>query len=171
MRLKPVVFLAVVTALVAYIFLSGAGSTALVRAGSEAPTFIVKNLEGEEVSLDDLKGRVVFLNFWRTDCPPCAAEMPDMELLAQRFNGRKFAMMPVSLDLDAEAVSRFYSARRLTMPAFFDPHQRIADKYHITGTPETFVIDSEGKVARYYIGPQHWTSPQMLAMLEEMVPN
>jgi cytochrome c biogenesis protein CcmG, thiol:disulfide interchange protein DsbE len=97
--------------------------------------------------------------------------MPDMELLAQRFEGRKFSMMPVSLDLNADAVSRFYYAQNLTMPAFLDPHRNVADKYNITGTPETFVIDGNGKVAKYYLGPHPWTSPQMLAMFEEMIPN
>jgi peroxiredoxin len=171
MRLKPFVFLTCVAGLVACVLLFGAGSTALVRAGSRAPEFTVTNLEGEEVSLDNLRGRVVFLNFWRTDCPPCAAEMPDLELVAKQFRGRNFEMMVVSLDLEADDVSRFYRARNLTMPAFFDPHQKVAAKYNITGTPETFVIDSEGNVAKYYIGQQRWTSPKMLAMLDEMIPN
>jgi peroxiredoxin len=171
MRLKPFAFLTCVVGLVAFILLSGVGSPALVRAGSYAPEFTVKNLDGEEVSLGELKGRVVFLNFWRTDCPPCAAEMPDLELVAKRFHGRKFQMMPVSLDFDADEVSRFYRARNLTMPAFFDPHQRVSGKFHVTRTPETFVIDSEGNVAKYYIGQQRWTSPKMLAMPDEMIPD
>jgi len=171
MRFKPLLFLACVTGLVAYILLSGAGTTPLIREGSRAPLFTVKNLEGEEVSLADLKGRAVFLNFWRTDCPPCAAEMPDLDLVARKFSGQKFEMMVVSLDFDAEDVSRFYRARDLTMPAFFDPHQKVAGKYNITGTPETFVIDPEGRIAKYYIGRQGWTSPKMLTMLEEMIPN
>lgn len=171
MRLKPFLFLTCVAGLVAYILLSGVGSTALVREGHRAPAFVVKNLNGEEESLTDLKGRVVFLNFWRTDCAPCAAEMPDLEFIARKFSGRKFEMMAVSLDFDAEDVSRFYRARDLTMTAFFDPHQKVASKYNVTGTPETFVIDSEGNIVKYYIGQQRWTSPKMLAMLEEMIPN
>jgi peroxiredoxin len=76
MHLKPILFFTGVAAVVAYIFLADVGSTALVRAGSLAPTFTVKNLEGENVSLDDLKGRVVFLNFWSTDCPPVLRKCP-----------------------------------------------------------------------------------------------
>jgi peroxiredoxin len=170
MHPKPLLFFIGVGVFVAWIFFSGTGSSAPVRAGSRAPTFTVKNLEGEEVSLNDLKGRVVFLSFWRTDCSPCAAEMPNLEFLAKTFSGRKFAMMPVSLDLDSGNVSRFYSERYLTMPAFLDPHQSVADRYNITGTPETFVIDSEGNVAKYYLGPQSWTSPRMVAMLDGMIP-
>lgn len=171
MRIKSLVFFACVAGLAAYILLSGVGSTSLVREGSRAPAFTVRTVDGREVSLEDLKGHVVFLNFWRTDCPPCAAEMPDFELIAKTFSGRKFEMMPVSLDFEKDDVSSFYRTRNLTMPAFFDPHQKVAGKYNITGTPETFVIDSEGNVAKYYLGRQRWTSPQMLAMLDGMIPN
>src|SRR5215207_3538967 len=108
MRIKPIVFTSSVLALVAYILIAGVGSTSLVRAGSDAPTFKVRKLDGAEVSLSNLKGRVVFLNFWRTDCAPCEAEMPDLELVAQKFAGRNFEMMPVSLDFDSNNVAEFY---------------------------------------------------------------
>jgi peroxiredoxin len=170
MPIKGIVFLAGVAALVAYILVSGVGSSAWVSEGSRAPVFTVRNLEGEEISLSDLRGRVVFLNFWRTDCPPCAAEMPDLELVAKKFAGRKFAMMAVSMDLDTNEVARFYRQRHLTMPAYIDPHQKISGKYNVKLTPESFVIDSTGKVAKYYIGAMPWTSPQMLAMLDGMIP-
>src|SRR5690349_3400196 len=134
MRIKPVFFLVGVAGLVAYILSSGIGNTGPVRAGHSAPGFVARNLNGEEVSLADLKGRVVFLNFWRTDCAPCVAEMPDLELIARTFSGRRFEMMVVSLDLEAENVRRFYRQHDLTMPAFFDPHRKIANKYSITGT-------------------------------------
>jgi cytochrome c biogenesis protein CcmG, thiol:disulfide interchange protein DsbE len=171
MRPTPVLFLLSVGTVVVYILMSGFGSNSWVRKGSPAPSFTVKTLEGEEVSLEDLKGRVVFLNFWRTDCGPCVAEMQDLELLAEKFRGRKFQMMPVSLDIEAEDVTRFYYARDLNMPAFFDPHQKVADKYNISGTPETFVIDREGNVAKIFIGQRNWTSPEMVEMLEEMIAN
>ena len=168
--MKPVVFLTVVAALVTYIFVSGAGTLAGVGEGRLAPTFTVKNLAGEAIALADMKGRVVLLNFWRTDCAPCAAEMPDMELVATHFKGRKFEMMPVSLDSDADAVARFYREQNLTMPAYHDPYKRVAGKYNVRATPETFLIDSNGKIAKYYIGPKQWASPQMLAVLNAMIP-
>jgi peroxiredoxin len=170
MRIKPFVFLAVVAALVAYILASGAGRGTWIYEGGRAPAFKVRNLQGKEVSLEDLTGRVVFLNFWSTDCPPCAAEMPDLERVAKTFEGRKFEMMAVSLDINKEDVARFYRERNLTMPAYLDPHKKAAGKYNVRLTPESFVIDSNGTVAKYYVGRHAWTSPPMLAMLDEMIP-
>ena len=90
MNIRPLVFLACTTLAVAYIFLSAAGTQPLVRQGSTAPEFTLTDLDGRRVSLSDFHGSVVLLNFWRTDCVPCAAEMPDMEILQQKFKGRKF---------------------------------------------------------------------------------
>jgi peroxiredoxin len=167
---KPLVFLACVTLLTAYVLRSGGGTNPLIRKGSRAPDFTFTTEAGQQVSLADFRGSVVFLNFWRTDCAPCVAEMPDMETVARVFKGRRFHMMPVSLDIDSSEVSRFYRENNLTMPVYLDPGRNVASLYDILGTPETFVIDSEGIVAQYYIGPQRWASPQMLARLDKLIP-
>jgi peroxiredoxin len=163
-------FLACVTLLTAYVLRSRVGSNSLIRKGSKAPDFTLTTEEGQRVSLGDFRGSVVFLNFWRTDCAPCAAEMPDMETVARIFKGRKFHMMPVSLDIDTSEISRFYHENHLTMPAYLDPEQNVASLYHIRGTPETFIIDGDGIVAQYYVGAQNWASPQMLAQLDKLIP-
>lgn len=168
MRIKPLVFLAFVALMVAFIFHSGIGTNQLVRAGSIAPDFTVKSLDGREVSLSDFRGSVVFLNFWRTDCLPCAAEMPEMETVQKIFKGRKFQMMPVSLDFDTEDVPRFYEKHKLTMPAYLDPGQNVSSRFNVVRTPETFLI--EGNIAHYYVGERRWASPKMLAQLEKMIP-
>jgi len=169
-NIKPLVFLACTTLAVAYIFLSAAGSHPLVRQGSTAPEFTLTDLDGREASLSDFRGNVVFLNFWRTDCLPCAAEMPDMEILQKKFKGRKFQMMPVSLDVDAGDVASFYEEHNLTMPAYLDPGANVASRYATTGVPETFLIDTDGTITRYYFGKQPWASSTMLAQLDQMIP-
>jgi len=167
---KPLVFLACVTLLTAYAVRSGEGGNPLIREGSEAPEFSLETADGQRVSLKGFRGSVVFLNFWRTDCVPCAAEMPEMETVARVFKGRNFHMMPVSLDIKSSEVSRFYREHSLTMPAYLDPDMNVASLYDVHGTPETFIIDGEGTVAQYYIGPQKWASPQMLARLDKLIP-
>lgn len=171
MSLKPLVFITCVTLAVAYIFYSGAGTHPLVRKGSKAPDFTLRTLDGRSVSLSDFRGSVVFLNFWRTDCAPCAAEMPDMEVVQRAFKGRKFQMMPVSLDVDAEDVVAFYRDRVLTMPAYLDPGQTVSDRYDVAATPETFLIGPDGMIVKYYVGQQAWASPNMLAQLSAMIPD
>lgn len=170
MNIRPLFFLACVTLLAAYALRSGVGGNPLIRKYGKAPDFTLETAEGQRVSLKDFRGSVVFLNFWRTDCVPCAVEMPDMETVARVFKGRKFHMMPVSLDMESSDVSRFYREHSLTMPAYLDPGMNVASLYDIRGTPETFIIDSEGTVAQYYIGPQKWASPQMLARLDKLIP-
>jgi peroxiredoxin len=96
--------------------------------------------------------------------------MPDMETVARIFKGRKFHMMPVSLDIDTSEISRFYHENHLTMPAYLDPERNVASLYHIRGTPETFIIDGDGIVAQCYVGAQKWASPQMLAQLDKLIP-
>jgi peroxiredoxin len=167
---KPLVFLACVILLTAWVLRSGGGRDSLIRKGSKAPDFTLTTEEGQRVSLGDFRGSVVFLNFWRTDCAPCAAEMPDMETVARLFKGRKFHMMPVSLDMDTSEVSRFYREHNLTIPAYLDPGQNVASRYNILATPETLIIDSEVTVAQYYIGAQKWASPEMLAQLDQVIP-
>ena len=170
MNIKPLIFLALVVLPTVYVFKSRVGSNPPIRGGGTAPEFTLPNLEGEKVSLSDLRGSLVFLNFWRTDCAPCVAEMPDMEIVQGTFKGRKFQMMPVSLDMESGDVARFYKEHSLTMPAYLDPGQKISARYDILGTPETFLIDPDGIVAKYYIGPQPWASQEMLAQLDRMIP-
>jgi peroxiredoxin len=170
MNVRPLIFLACVTLLTAYVLRSGVGNDSLVRKGSKAPDFTVKDADGRPVALQDFRGSVVFLNFWRTDCPPCAAEMADMERVARAFSGRKFQMMPVSLDIDAEQVEQFYRDLSLTMPAYIDPGRNVATRYAVRGTPETFIINRDGIVAEYYVGPRNWASPDMLARLDNLIP-
>jgi peroxiredoxin len=169
-NIRPLVFLACVTLLTAYVLRSNGGSNSLIREGSKAPDFTFTTEAGQQVSLRDFRGSVVFLNFWRTDCAPCAAEMPDMETVARVFKGRRFQMMPVSLDINTGEVSRFYREHNLTMPAYLDPGLNVASLYNVVGTPETFIIDSDGIVEQYYVGPRQWASPQMLARLDKLIP-
>ena len=68
-------------------------------------------------------------------------------------------------------MSRFYEKHNLTMPAYLDPGQNVSTRSSMSSaTPETFLIDGEGNVARYYVGERRWASPKMLAQLEKMIP-
>ena len=79
-------------------------------------------------------------------------------------------MMRVSLDTESGDVASFYKEHSPTMPAYLDPGQNVSARYDILGTPETFLIDPDGIVAKYYIGPQPWASQEMLAQLDRMIP-
>src|SRR5206468_617317 len=76
------------------------------RIGSAAPDFTVKDAE-RTVSLHDLKGKVVVLNFWATWCPPCVEEMPSLVKMQQQLKDRGVEVLAVSIDADADAYHKF----------------------------------------------------------------
>jgi peroxiredoxin len=128
--------------------------------GTQAPEFSLSDLSGRAVRLANLRGRVVFLNVWATWCEPCRQEMPAMQSLYNRLRGPDFEMLAVSADQDGrEAVAQFASELGLTFPVLPDPDLEIARRYRVTGYPETFVIDRNGRIVAHAIGPRDWDGP------------
>ncbi len=146
------------------------GEVVPVVAGTEAPDFTVRDLKGQEVSLSDFRGRLVFLNFWATWCPPCREEMPSMERLYQSMKDKPFTLLAVSVDANAEMVERFRQARGFTFPILIDEDQKAATLYQTTGVPETFIISPEGNILYKIIGPEDWATEKSLAGLAQLLP-
>ncbi len=131
--------------------------------GTQAPEFSLSDLSGRAVRLANLRGRVVFLNVWATWCEPCRQEMPAMQNLYDRLRGPDFEMLAVSSDQDGrEGVERFAKELGLTFPVLPDPDLEIARRYRVTGYPETFVIDRNGRIVAHAIGPREWDGPASL---------
>lgn len=168
MRLKPILFFAVVGIIAGYLILKKADPNT-IEVGKPAPEFVVKDQGGNKVKLSDLRGNLVFLNFWWTDCEPCKQEMPDMEVMNHAFKDRKFKMVTVSIDTDWKYVNSFYDQYRLTMPVYLDPGRDVYSAYHLTGTPETFLIDGNGILLKHTIGPDRWASPAVMASVEKLI--
>ncbi|MEZ4736097.1 MAG: TlpA disulfide reductase family protein [Caldilineaceae bacterium] len=128
-------------------------NTSEQRAAGEAPPFVFTTFEGETISLDDLRGKGVVLNFWASWCDPCRAEAELLEAtwLREKENGIVF----IGLDyLDQEPAAKAYLAEyNVTYPNGPDLQSDAARRYGIKGVPETFFIDPEGKIAHMVIGP------------------
>jgi peroxiredoxin len=138
--------------------------------GTTAPEFSLSDLAGGTVRLANLKGRIVFLNVWATWCEPCREEMPAMQTLYGRLRGPDFEMLAVSADQGAgEAVGRFVRDLGLTFPVLLDPELQVVGRYGVTGYPETFVIDRNGRVVAHEIGPRAWDAPATLAAFQRLI--
>ena len=136
--------------------------------GSPAPAFSLKDLEGREVNLADLQGKVVLLNFWATWCPPCREEIPSMMRLNQAMAGRPFQMLAVSQDEGGrEAVAAFFRKSGTTLPTLLDPGQAVGKRYGLTGVPETFIIDKKGVILKKVVGAMDWSAPNVVSFLAE----
>jgi peroxiredoxin len=161
---------AVLVALVV-LLIAGAGcrrDSALV--GKAAPDFSLTDLSGNAVRLANLKGRVVFLNVWATWCEPCREEMPAMQSLYNRLHGADFEILAVNADQgDRATVERFVREFGVTFPVLPDPELQIADRYRVTGYPETFIIDRNGRVVDHQLGPRDWNSIESHAAFRRLI--
>lgn len=129
----------------------------------KAPDFTLPDLNGNEVSLSDFRGKVVFLNFWATWCPPCRKEMPSMEVLYQRLKDKDFELLAVSLDRQgSSAVEPFIRDYGLTFPILLDLNGDLARTYKVRGIPSTFIVDKEGLIAERVVGARDWSSPDSI---------
>ena len=143
-------------------------SAALV--GQAAPEFSLADLKGNAVRLANLKGKVVFVNVWATWCEPCRQEMPSMQALYTTLAGPDFEMLAVSADQSKkDVVERFVQMYKLGFPVLPDPELQVADRYRVTGYPETFIIDRNGVIVAHEIGPRQWDAPDTVAAFRKLI--
>jgi len=112
-----------------------------------APDFSFTSLQGEYVTLEDLKGKVVVLDFWGTWCPPCVESVPELRNLHKRYAKEgTFVLIGISSDRDEEAWHEFTSKNRMVWPQYRDEDRKIQNAFHIRAYPTYIVIDHEGIV-------------------------
>ena len=133
-----------------------------LRVGEAAPDFALPLLGGGEVSLEALRGKVLFVNFWATWCTPCRLEAPSLQRLYATLKGDGFEVLGITIDNadQSEAVNRFRSDFALGFPIPLDPTKKVYDAYQVGGVPETYLVDGEGKILEHFIGPQNWDDPR-----------
>lgn len=132
-----------------------------------APAFSLVTLEGDPVTLAELRGKPVVLNFWATWCGPCAQEHPTMIEAAHRYEPRGVVFLGVLYGDEPEKAASFLLKNGSAYPTLIDATQRTAIDYGVAGVPETFFIDPQGRIARKVVGP---VSPdQVVETLEAML--
>lgn len=171
---KSVIIGVVVAAIVivVVIVLSQKEKFILMTAGAEAIDFTYPDLEGKPHKLSDMRGNVVFLNVWATWCDPCREEMPSMQRMYEKYRGKPFKVVAVSIDsVSDEKVKKFADEFGLTFLILHDQKGSIKDTYKTTGVPETFIIDQNGVVAEKVWGPRDWSNPKNLYTIENLLAN
>lgn len=128
-----------------------------IKKGQFAPDFTFVNLQGEEVSLSDYRGKKVVLNFWNTWCNPCKSEMPHMQKYYEKFSEEDHVeIIGVNLKFNSdstEKVEEFVASYKLDFPILLADDDSVVDDYEIITIPSTLFIDEEGKVQRKIVGP------------------
>jgi thiol-disulfide isomerase/thioredoxin len=122
----------------------GGGPSAL--AGAPALSYELKRIDGRTDSLARHRGSVVLMNLWATWCPPCQAEIPDLERFSREYRSRGVVVLGIDQGESAQAASAYARKRGVTYPILLDEHQQYGRSYAAIGLPTTVVIDRTGHV-------------------------
>lgn len=134
-----------------------------------APNFALEAVNGGTLRLEDLRGKVVLLNFFATWCLPCRQEIPDFVRLYENFKHKGFEIVGIGLDMEGAAVLRpFLRHFRVSYPVLLGTREVVVDYGGIRGIPTTFLIDKNGIIAERFVGlrPPRVLEQSVLELLE-----
>lgn len=119
--------------------------------GQRAAAFTLKSLNGDEMSLADLRGKVVVMDFWATWCPPCRKELPELEKLHRELSVEGVVFVGVN-DEDSGTVKSFVSKNSYAIPVLMDSKRQVHRRYGVRAIPTLFIVDREGTIRQHFIG-------------------
>ncbi len=151
-RLKAI--LLIILASVLLIAGCSAGAEQGVRIGNPAPDFQLLNLEGQNVSLSNLRGKPVLVNFWASWCPPCRAEMPFIQEIFEdeEWSDKGLVILAINIGERPSTAKRFMASNGLSFPVPLDTSQNVALKYNVSAIPTTLLIDKDGIIKAIKVG-------------------
>lgn len=144
-------------------------TSGLVVVGQSAPDFTLETLDHQPVTLADLRGKVVIINFWASWCAPCRLEMPALQQAYEAYQGKGVVILAVNLtaqDAIAEA-EKFVQELGLTFPILLDEVGEVSEAYQVLGLPTTIFVNREGDIARTHLGPM--TETQIEQFVTELL--
>lgn len=149
--------------------------------GNDAPSIDIPGIEGQKVTLAELEGKVVLVNFWATWCTPCVAELPALQRVYDKLKDRGFVVFAVGIDDAVDSFKEFRDEYKLNFPIGMDKEGSVKSRYKLAGVPESFLVDRKGKIVMFedpqgeggpstrIIGPREWDAPNMIAAIEKLL--
>lgn len=123
-----------------------------------------------KIKLSELKGSVLFINFWATWCESCVEELPAIEGLFRNLSENpKFKLITILYKDDRNRAFSYMNKNGYTFPIYLNPDGSAAKKFGITGVPETFIIDKRGILRNKVIGPEEWDSPDAIKNFHALI--
>ena len=157
-RLLSILILLILILGAGWIWLNRVPSNVAARAesiplqGHPAPDFTLQTLDGATLSLSDLQGQAVVLNFWATWCPPCRAEMPELQAAYEDFGPGGLVVLGVNQGEEQAAVQAYLDELNLTFPVVLDTQFEASEIYQVNSLPTTFFIDRDGVIREIVVG-------------------
>ena len=143
--------------------------------GNAAPDFTIQDSE-HNVTLSQLRGKIVVLNFWATWCPPCVEEMPSLVQMQKKMQDKGITVLAVSVDDDANDYHKFLKDHSIDLLTVRESGQRtptgviapVSSRYGTIKVPETYIIDRDGVIRRKFIGPVDWNQTEIVEYLSRL---
>ncbi|MEW6417409.1 MAG: TlpA disulfide reductase family protein [Nitrospirota bacterium] len=144
--------------------------TRIPTIGSPAPDIELIDFNDNKLRLSDMKGSVVFVNFWATWCESCVDELPSIEgLFRSMSNNPKFKLITILYKDDGYRAFSYMKGNGYTFPLYKNPDGSAAKKFGITGVPETFIIDKKGILRDKVTGPAEWDSLHAVETFHKLI--
>jgi peroxiredoxin len=137
------------------------------KSRQKAADFTLTDLDGNRVSLKDLQGKDVYINFWATWCPWCKKELPDIEKIYQGYKDKNLVVLTVDIGEDKTTVSNFMKENNFNFNVLLDSSKSVAQQYGISSIPVSIFIDKNGKVSQKRVGAM--TEDQMKTIIDNML--
>lgn len=142
----------------------------VIHIGSEVQDFAFTGINNNITRLSDLRGSVIFINFWATWCGSCIDELPSIErLFGILADDPSFRMVTILYKDDLDRALSHMKQNGYTFPVYINQDESAARTFGITGIPETFIIDKKGYLREKIIGPAEWDSPQAVAAIRALL--
>jgi len=158
---RRILFVAIMLAAVAWIWISRDPSATTtnghITAAQQdfmAPEFSLQTLDGKTVTLSDLRGQAILVNFWATWCPPCKAEMPAMQKIYDDYKDQNFTILAINMTHQDEVgnIPDFLNRYGLSFPVLLEESGQVAKTYQVRSLPTSFFIDPDGIIQDIVIG-------------------
>ena len=134
----------------------------------KAPSFSLKGLGGDKITLKELKGKPIILIFWATWCSPCKEELPTLRKFAE---GKEDQLGILTIAIDGEnkkKVQRFVEENKINLAVLLDEKEEIARTYRVRMVPTTFLIDRDGMMMGAITGQRDWSLPEAWSAIKEL---
>jgi thiol-disulfide isomerase/thioredoxin len=142
-------------------------NTAVAVPGGEQVTFA--DGKGKSISLAELKGKVIFINFWATWCPPCIAEMPSIQDLYTKYkDNEQVVFIMVDVDGKYKQASDFMKKKGYTLPVYL-PESEVPKEYFAGSMPTTVILDKSGKLAFHHLGAADYSDPEITGFIDKLL--
>jgi thiol-disulfide isomerase/thioredoxin len=130
------------------------------------PSFSLKDVNGNVINLQSLRGKKLFVNIWASWCPPCKRELPSIEKLYRSVDTSKVRFLLVSFDDKFEAAMKYMSARKINLPIYY-PTENPPALFQVQGIPATFIFNQNGDLVKRVDGGENYDTKEYKALFQQ----